>query len=96
LPLAARANAMLDRLGGPDGGGGRAVRLTGDADRRREVATICDAPFYRTQKGHGFHEHTVPELVRQFRRTADLLARLVEIETQRPHREPAQPPRDRA
>ena len=34
--------------------------------------------FYATKMGHRFYEHTVPELVRQLARIADLLERLVE------------------
>ena len=38
---------------------------------------MSDIPFYRTQMGHRFYEHTVPELSRSFARIADLLERLV-------------------
>jgi hypothetical protein len=37
---------------------------------------MSDVPFYRTQMGHRFYEHTVPELVRQIGRVADLLEQL--------------------
>jgi uncharacterized small protein (DUF1192 family) len=38
---------------------------------------MSDVPFYRTQMGHRFYEHTVPELSRNIARLADLLERLV-------------------
>ena len=34
--------------------------------------------FHDTVMGHRFYEHTVPELVRQLARIADLLEKLVE------------------
>ena len=36
---------------------------------------MSDIPFYRTQMGHRFFEHTVPELVRQLTRLNDILER---------------------
>jgi hypothetical protein len=38
---------------------------------------MSDVPFYRTQMGHRFFEHTMPELVRQVTRLNDLLERLL-------------------
>lgn len=38
---------------------------------------MSEVPFYRTQMGHRFYEHTVPELARNVGRVADLLERLV-------------------
>lgn len=38
---------------------------------------MSDVPFYRTQMGHRFYDHTVPELARNLARIADLLERLV-------------------
>jgi hypothetical protein len=42
---------------------------------------MSDVPFYRTQMGHRFYEHTVPELARQIGRVADLLERIVVAQT---------------
>lgn len=36
---------------------------------------MSDVPFYRTQMGHRYYEHTLPELVRQLARVADVLER---------------------
>jgi hypothetical protein len=44
---------------------------------------MSDVPFYRTQMGHRFYEHTMPELVRQIGRLADLLERSVTTEAGR-------------
>lgn len=38
---------------------------------------MSDVPFYRTQMGHRYYEHTLPELARQLGRVADLLDRFV-------------------
>jgi hypothetical protein len=38
---------------------------------------MSDLPFYRTQMGHRFFEHTMPELVRQITRLNDLLERML-------------------
>ena len=38
---------------------------------------MSETPFYRTQMGHRFYEHTVPELAKNLGRVADLLERLV-------------------
>ncbi|MCC6644562.1 MAG: hypothetical protein IT374_03195 [Polyangiaceae bacterium] len=38
---------------------------------------MSDVPFHRTQMGHRFYEHTVPELARNLGRVADLLEKLV-------------------
>jgi len=38
---------------------------------------MSDVPFYRTQMGHRFFEHTAPELVRQLARLNDLLERML-------------------
>ena len=38
---------------------------------------MSDVPFHRTQMGHRFYDHTVPELARNLARVADLLERLV-------------------
>lgn len=38
---------------------------------------MSDIPFYRTQMGHRFYEHTVPELTRNLARVADALERLL-------------------
>jgi hypothetical protein len=43
---------------------------------RREEDTMSDVPFYRTQMGHRYYEHTLPELVRQLARVGDLLERI--------------------
>jgi hypothetical protein len=40
---------------------------------------MSDVPFYRTQMGHRFYDHTVPELTRNLARIADLLERLVVV-----------------
>lgn len=40
---------------------------------------MSEVPFYRTQMGHRFYEHTVPELTRNVGRVADLLERLVVV-----------------
>jgi uncharacterized small protein (DUF1192 family) len=40
---------------------------------------MSDVPFYRTQMGHRFYEHTVPELSRNIARLADLLERLIAV-----------------
>jgi hypothetical protein len=40
---------------------------------------MSDVPFYRTQMGHRFYDHTVPELARNLARIADLLERLVVV-----------------
>ena len=40
---------------------------------------MSDIPFYRTQMGHRFYDHTVPELARNLARIADLLERLVVV-----------------
>lgn len=58
---------------------------------------MSDVPFFRTQMGHRFFEHTVPELARNVGRVADLLERLV-VAVERlapPERAPdaAEPPR---
>jgi hypothetical protein len=37
---------------------------------------MTDVPFYRTQMGHRFYEHTLPELARQIARVADQLERI--------------------
>lgn len=38
---------------------------------------MSDTPFFRTQMGHRFFEHTMPELVRQITRLNDLLERVL-------------------
>jgi hypothetical protein len=38
---------------------------------------MSDPPFFRTQMGHRFFEHTMPELVRQITRLNDLLERVL-------------------
>jgi DNA-binding GntR family transcriptional regulator len=38
---------------------------------------VSDTPFFRTQMGHRFFEHTMPELVRQITRLNDLLERVL-------------------
>lgn len=38
---------------------------------------MSDVPFYRTQMGHRFFEHSAPELVRQLARLNDLLERML-------------------
>ena len=41
---------------------------------------MSDTPFFRTQMGHRFFEHTMPELVRQITRLNDLLERRMLVE----------------
>ena len=36
---------------------------------------MSDIPFYKTQMGHRFYEHTMPELVRQLSRLNAILER---------------------
>ena len=38
---------------------------------------MSETPFYRTQMGQRFYEHTVPELAKNLGRVADLLERVV-------------------
>lgn len=38
---------------------------------------MSDVPFYRTQMGRRFFEHTAPELVRQLARLNHLLERML-------------------
>jgi hypothetical protein len=40
---------------------------------------MSDVPFHRTQMGHRFYDHTVPELARNVGRVADLLERLIVV-----------------
>lgn len=40
---------------------------------------MSDIPFYRTQMGHRFYEHTVPEFARNLARVADALERLLAV-----------------
>ena len=40
---------------------------------------MSDTPFYRTQMGHRFYDHTVPELTRNLARIADALERLLVV-----------------
>jgi hypothetical protein len=55
---------------------------------------MSDVPFYRTQMGHRFYEHTVPELARNLGRVADLLERLVvALERTRAAESPKEGPR---
>jgi len=55
---------------------------------------MSDVPFHRTQMGHRFFEHTMPELVRQLARLNDLLERRLtqradaaDPDTEEPHGE---------
>lgn len=38
---------------------------------------MSDVPFHRTQMGHRFVEHTIPELVRQLARLNELVERML-------------------
>lgn len=50
---------------------------------------MSDAPFFRTQMGHRFFEHTMPELVRQITRLNDLLERVL-VERTAPNATPTE------
>ncbi len=55
---------------------------------------MSDIPFFRTQMGHRFYEHTMPELVRQLTRLNEILERQSEERTAQPP--PAAPEGDHA
>lgn len=39
---------------------------------------MSDVPFFKTQMGHKFYEHTMPELVRQLTRLNAVLERMLQ------------------